>query len=186
MKMPAKNIALLIVDVQKGLDDPKLGMRNNPQAEENMAKLLAFWRHENRPIFHIQHLSTNPRSTLRPNQVGCEIKEVVKPLSHECVIQKQTNSAFVGTNLQALLDEEGIRQMVVVGLTTNHCVSATTRMASDLGYEVMVVADATAVFDLRGYDGKTYEAEDIHAISLVNLHQEFATVLDTEDLLVSC
>ncbi len=183
MNTLTENAALLIIDVQKGFDDPSWGPRNNPQAEENIAKLLELWRHTNRPVFHIQHLSRGPKSTLRPNQTGCEFKDLVKPLPNEPVIQKQVNSAFIGTNLKALLDQKELKALVVVGLTTNHCVSTTIRMAGNFGYETYVVADATAAFDRVGHDGKLFKAEDIHAVSLANLHQEFATVLNTAALL---
>jgi nicotinamidase-related amidase len=179
-----ENTALLIIDVQKGFDDPQhWGPRNNPQAEENIATLLELWRERNRPVFHIQHLSRDPQSPLRPGQIGCEFKDVVKPLANEPVIQKEVNSAFIGTNLQELLEEKGFKTLLMVGLTTNHCVSTTTRMAGNFGYETYVVADATATFDRIGPDGRTHKAEDVHSISLANLHQEFATVLNTADIL---
>ena len=107
----------------------------------------------------------------------------MKPYPNEPIIQKQVNSAFIGTNLKELLDQKGLKTLVIVGLTTNHCVSTTTRMAGNFGYDTYVVADATATFDLMGHDGRTYKAKDIHTISLASLHQEFATVLNTADLL---
>jgi nicotinamidase-related amidase len=55
-------------------------------------------------------------------------------------------------------------------------------MAGNLGFETYVISDATATFD-RSYDGKHYSAEEIHAISLANLHLEFAEVTDTATLL---
>lgn len=178
-----RNTALLIIDVQKGFDDPQWGPRNNPQAEENIGQLLEMWRRSSRPVIHVQHLSTEPHSPLRPNQPGCDFKDIAKPLPHEPVVQKQVNSAFIGTNLQEHLDQEDLTTLVIVGLTTNHCVSTTTRMAGNFGYKTYVVADATATFDRLGHDGQTYAAEEVHVVSLANLHQEFATVLNTADLL---
>lgn len=183
MKTLPPNAVLIIIDVQKGFDDPSWGQRNNPEAEENIAKLLELWRHTNRPIFHIQHVSSEPQSPLRPNQVGCEFKDLVTPFPNEPVIQKQVNSAFIGTHLKELLDQKGFNTLVLVGLTTNHCVSTTTRMAGNFGYETYVVADATATFDRQGHDGKIYAAEEVHLVSLANLHQEFATIVNTADVL---
>jgi nicotinamidase-related amidase len=179
----SKEATLIIVDVQKGFDDPKWGKRNNLEAENNIVKILTAWRKTQRPIFHIQHLSCEPNSPLKPDAAGCEFKEIVKPLPHELVIQKQVNSAFIGTNLEAILREQGCTTLVIVGLTTNHCVSTTARMAGNLGFKTYVISDATATFERTGHDGKHYQAEEIHAISLANLHQEFATVIDTESLL---
>jgi nicotinamidase-related amidase len=178
----SKQTALIVVDVQKGFDDPKWGQRNNPEAEDNIAKLLATWRQAQCPVFHIQHLSREPNSPLKSESPGCEIKDIVKPLVHEPVIQKHVNSAFIGTNLEARLRQEGCTTLVIVGLTTNHCVSTTARMAGNLGFETYVISDATAAFERTGPDGQHYKAEEIHAISLANLHQEFATVTDTASL----
>jgi nicotinamidase-related amidase len=178
-----KTAALIIVDVQQGFDHPHWGQRNNPTAEDNIAQLLTAWRQTNRPIFHIQHLSQEPDSPLRPDQAGCQIKQIVQPQANEPVIQKQVNSAFIGTNLEQQLRQADCTTVVIVGLTTNHCVSTTARMAGNLGFTTYVLSDATATFDRTGPDGTHYTAEQIHAVSLANLHQEFATITDTATLL---
>ncbi len=177
------NTALLIIDVQDGLDDPTWGRRNNPEAERNMARLLAAWRTNGRPIFHVQHMSVRPTSPLRPNQPGNAIKRIVAPQGDEPVIQKTVNSAFIGTNLEARLRQAGIQSVVIVGLTTNHCVETSVRMAGNLGFTTYVVADATATFDRTGYDGAHFPAETVHAVSLASLHGEFATVVTTDQVL---
>ncbi len=178
-----KNSALVIIDVQKGFDAPVWGRRNNPQAEENIARLLKAWRRTKRPVIHVQHMSRNPNSPLRPGQAGNEIKEAVGPVGGEPVVRKCVNSSFIGTNLEKRLRRDGIKTLVMTGINTNHCVSTTARMAGNLGFETFVVADGTATFDRRGHDGKLHKAEDMHAIGLAELHGEFATVLETEDVL---
>jgi len=178
-----QNAALLIVDVQQGFDNPKWGNRNNPHAEENIFSLLQFWREHNRPIIHVQHCSTDADSPLRPELPGNKFKELTQPLNSEKIVQKNVHSAFIGTDLEVYLTEQGITTLVIVGLTTNHCVSTTTRMAGNLGYNVFLVSDATATFDRNGPDGTMHLAENIHTISLANLHEEFATIVKTEDLL---
>lgn len=105
------------------------------------------------------------------------------PLNRTPVIQKNVNSAFIGTDLEARLRQNGLKTLVFAGLTTDHCVSTTARMAGNLGFDAYVVSDATATFDRVGHDGKHYGAEEVHAISLASLHEEFATVVDTEGLL---
>ncbi|MEO0866859.1 MAG: cysteine hydrolase family protein [Cyanobacteria bacterium J06642_11] len=178
-----QNSVLLVIDVQKGFDQPSWGSRNNPEAESNIEQLLTVWRDQNRPVYHVQHVSVEPQSPLRPNQDGCEFKACAQPWPDEPIIQKQVNSAFIGTDLKAQLDQQGHSTLVIVGLTTNHCVSTTTRMAGNFGYTTYVVADATATFDRVGHNGKHYSAEDIHNIALASLHGEFATVVQTADLL---
>lgn len=178
-----RDAALVIIDVQRGMDDPANGRRNNPQAEENIARLLDAWRRTERPIVHVQHLSTHAHSPFRPGQPGVEIKEAVRPRGDEPLIQKRVNSAFIGTGLEERLRADGIETVVITGLTSDHCVSATTRMAGDLGFRTYVVSDATAAFDRTGPDGVAYRAEDVHGVSMASLHREFATVVDTESVL---
>ena len=185
MAMTFQNAALLVVDVQKGLEAPQLGPRNNPDAESNMGRLIEVWRASDRPIIHIQHCSVEPDSPLRPELPGCAFKDVAMPQANEPIFQKTVNSAFIGTGLEAYLRSRSLDTLVVVGLTTNHCVSTTVRMAGNLGFTTFVVADATAAFDRVGPDGTVYKAAQVHDISLASLHGEFATVVTTETLLTS-
>lgn len=178
-----QDTALIVIDVQRGFDDPRWGRRNNPDAEENIARLLAAWRRTGRPIVHIQHHSRSPQSPLRPGQPGNDIKDVARPLPGEPVIPKRVNSAFIGTDLERRLRAAGIGTVVIAGLTTDHCVATTTRMAGNLDFETYLVADATATFDRVGPDGVRYAAEQVHAVSLASMHEEFATVIDTAALL---
>jgi nicotinamidase-related amidase len=173
------NTALLLIDVQNYFDDPSQGRRNNPNAEENMAQLLHMWRKTNRPIIHIQHIS-KPSLAHHP---GRDIKAIVAPLHGEPVFIKNVNSAFIGTNLEMYLRDSKIETLVIAGLTTDHCVSTTTRMAKNLGFTPFIVSDATATFDRVSFDGKLYRAEEIHQLALVSLSEEFATVFDTKTIL---
>ena len=177
------NAALIIVDVQKGVDDARWGRRNNSEAEANIARLLDAWRRSNRPIFHVQHSSRLRDSPLSPSAAGHAIKEIVAPRTGEPVISKSVNSAFIGTDLEERLRGSGIRTIVVTGLTTDHCVATTARMAGNLGFDTYVVSDATATFDRQGADGKQYSAEEVHAINLASLNEEFAHIITTNALL---
>lgn len=183
MSTVTDHTALLIVDVQDGLDEPRLGKRSNPDAEQNTARLLAHWRAQGRPVFHVQHMSTEPNSPLRPELPGNAIKQVVAPRRDEPVIQKQVSNGFIGTDLEERLRSCGVDSVVVIGLTVEHCVSSTARVASDLGFRTVVVADATACHDRTGYDGFYYPAEQIHALALIALQDEFATIVTTDALL---
>jgi nicotinamidase-related amidase len=175
--------ALLVIDVQQAFLDPRLGQRNNPQAESNIAQLLEVWRDSGRPIRHVVHDSVEPNSLLRPDSPGNAIQPLASPKDAEPIYRKHVNSAFIGTNLETDLRQEGIDTLVIVGLTTNHCVSTTTRMAGNLGFRTYVVSDATATFARPALDGTPRPAEAVHSAALSDLHQEFATVVDTAEVL---
>jgi nicotinamidase-related amidase len=176
------NPALILIDIQKGFDDIVYwgGQRNNLNAEKNAADLLKLWREKGLPVFHIKHCSSIPTSPLHEANEGNEFKEIVKPLDKEPIIKKNVNSAFIGTTLKEQLDDAKITTLVIVGLTTDHCVSTTTRMAGNLGFNTLLVSDATAAFNKIGPDGKNYPAELIHETALASLHKEFAEVVTTD------
>ncbi|MBT8085753.1 MAG: cysteine hydrolase [Woeseia sp.] len=177
--------ALLFIDVQKAFDDPYWGKRNNPDAEKNMARLLAAWRNARLPVIHVKHNSTTPGSPLRPGQPGNDFMDAVSPQANEAVFEKTVNSAFIGTTLESHLRENGISELVIAGLTTDHCVSTTTRMAGNLGFDVTLLADATATFDRKDASGRHFTAEEIHDIHLASLDDEFCRVMTTADVLKS-
>ena len=179
MQTVAPNAVLLIIDVQKGFDESIWGRRNNPHMEQRIVELLDVWRASKRPVIHAKHMSLDRSSPLRPGQSGNDFKAAVAPMPGETVIEKSVNSCFIGTSLEAHLRRQRQDNVVIAGLTTNHCVSTTTRMAANLGFTAWVVSDATSTFDRVGPDGICYAAEDIHAIALCDLHGEFATVVDS-------
>ncbi|MFK8031074.1 MAG: cysteine hydrolase family protein [Gammaproteobacteria bacterium] len=177
------NTVLLLVDIQTGLDHPSWGKRNNPDAESRMGELLQHWRKNQWPVIHVQHCSTEPQSPLRPDQAGVEFKPATAPESGETVFQKNVNSAFIGTSLEQTLKDDGVNQLVVVGLTTDHCVSTTVRMAANKGFDVLLVGDATATFDRTGPGGEYYDADTMHNVNLASLNGEFCSVVSCDSVL---
>lgn len=179
--------ALLLIDIQQAFDDPYWGARNNPRAEENAGRLLAHWRSAGAPVFHVRHLSVEPDSPLNPARGRTGFHPAVAPAEGEPVYDKQVNSAFIGTTLEADLRAAGIERLVICGLTTPHCVSTSVRMAANLGFGVELVHDACAAFtrnvDTSWRDGGKADAKFIHQAALDQLHGEFAQVLGVEDVL---
>ena len=175
--------ALLVIDVQCGLDDPELGPRNNPNCDANVAALIAAWRSAGRPMVFVRHDSTRPDSPLRPGQPGNDFKPVVSG-DPDLLVAKHTNSAFLGKpDLHAWLQGRGITGVAIAGIQTNYCCEATARMARDLGYETLFVLDATHTFDLPAHDGGTISADELARVTASNLQGEVADVVMTAHLL---
>jgi nicotinamidase-related amidase len=180
-----ENAALLVIDVQTGFDDPAWGPRNNPQAEANVAALIAAWRLAGAPIMHVHHDSPDASGRLRRGTPGHAPKPEARPCGSEHVYRKTVNSAFIGTSLATDLSAMGITTLVTVGLTTNHCVSTTARMAGNLGFDTFVASDATATFDGANLDGTLRRAADVHDAALSDLQDEFAQIVTTNWLIAA-
>ena len=179
-----KNPALLLVDIQKAFlekDYPGL-IRNNENAEFICGKILKKWRTLDLPIIHVRHSSTNPESKLYKSRPGFEFNDYVTPLETEMVLTKEVNSAFIGTNLENILIKSHIDTLVIVGMTTNHCVSTTVRMSGNLGFDTYLISDSTACYNTKGLNGEIIDCNTIYNSALASLQEEFATVIDSKEL----
>ncbi|AIN57916.1 cysteine hydrolase family protein [Pseudomonas soli] len=181
----ASNAALLIIDMQNGINHPRLGHRNNPEAEQRISELLAFWRASMRPVVHVRHISRDPDSVFRPGQPGCEFQPAFTPQSNEAVFEKHLPDAFCNSGLEHWLHQRGIQQLVITGVITNNSVESSARSAGNLGFETVVVGDACYTFDQRDLQGRLWSAEDVHALALSNLAMDYARVLDSAAVLAA-
>ncbi len=174
--------ALVVVDVQVGFDDPGWGRRDNPDCEANVAALISAWRDRGWPLVFVRH-DSKEQSPLAPGLPGNQFKpEVVGP--PDLLVAKTVHSAFYGRpDLDAWLQQQGVRRVAVCGITTDHCCSTTARMAGDLGYGTLFVLDATHCFDRSLPDGSVIPAEEVARVSAASLHREFAEVVSTRDML---
>jgi nicotinamidase-related amidase len=179
------NAALIVIDLQKAIDHPSWGERNNPEAEKNVAALLEAWRATHRPVYHVRHDSTEPASTYRPGQPGNDFKPEAQPAAGEIVIVKHTNSAFIGTDLESRLRQAKQTVLVVTGVITNNSVEATVRMAGTLGFDTLLVEDATFTFGRKDWHGTWRSAGEVHAMSLANLDGEYCSVMRTSQILAA-
>lgn len=182
MNLP-ENTALIIIDQQQGLDNLKLGPRNNPDAETIMLKLLNAWRIDRRPIIHIKHRSVEPESVFWPDQIGFEFKPKFLPHNDELVIEKSIPCAMLKSGLDKILVQQKIHTLVLVGASTNNSIEATARTAGNLGFAVIVVEDACFTFAKKDYSGTARTAQEVHSMSLANLHREYAQVVNSRELL---
>ena len=179
-----KNPALILVDIQKAFlekDYPGL-IRNNENAEFICGKILKKWRSLDLPIIHVRHSSTNPESKLHKSRPGFEFNDYVTPLETEMVLTKEVNSAFIGTNLENILIKSHIDTLVIVGMTTNHCISTTVRMSGNLGFDTYLISDSTACYNTKGLNGEIIDCNTIYNSALASLQEEFATVINSKEL----
>jgi nicotinamidase-related amidase len=170
--------ALILIDLQKGMATASLPPRNNPDAEEKAAALLAAWRTARAPVVHVRHMSRTPGSPFWPGTSGAEFQARFSPEAQEPVFEKNVPDAFVHSGLERWLRVRDIASLVVVGVATHNSVESTVRTAGNLGFHVTVVADATFTFDKPDFSGRRRTAEEVHAMSLANLDGEYARVLD--------
>jgi nicotinamidase-related amidase len=179
------NAAFMVIDLQKAIDHPSWGERNNPETERNVAALLRAWRSTGRPVYHIRHDSTEPTSHYRPGQPGNDFKLEVQPVAGEIVVPKKTNSAFIGTDLESRLRSANHTLLIVAGVITNNSVEATVRTAGNLGFETYLVEDATFTFGRTDWHGTWRTAGEVHAMSLANLDGEYCSVVRTDQVLAA-
>ena len=159
------------------------GPRNNPQAEQNISCLLARWRERNAPVVHVRHISRSPDSLFAPGQAGAAFQESFMPHASAHVLEKNVPDAFINTGLERWLRVRDIASVVIVGVSTNNSVESSARSAGNLGFETIVVADATFAFAKTDYAGMMRSADEVHAMALANLDGEYATVMDTGKVL---
>ncbi len=173
---------LVIINAQIGLLDATQPGRNNTEAEKNISKLLNYWRTQKRSVIHVKHVSDNTDSIFYRRSHGCEFLSGLQPEGGEVVVEKTKSSAFAETELEARLKQLEPKNLVLVGFTANECIDATARDASSLGFESYVVGDATAMFDVRGPDGKLLKSERVHRLTLANINAFYAKVIHTVDI----
>lgn len=175
--------ALIVVDVQKGFDDTAYwGQRNNPNCESNIALLIDAWRGQGWPIVYVRHDSNIPSSPLFAKSSGNEFKEILTG-TPDLLIVKDVHSAFYGVpHLDAWLRRHEIAGVAICGIQTNMCCETTARMASDLGYEMLFVGDATHTFDIVTATKKVYRAREISRYSQLSIEADFGRIVTTSEL----
>lgn len=176
-------VALIVVDMQKGMKSPVAGERNNTDAELNIQSLVATWRKIGQPVVHVRHISRNPGSPFWPGQTGAEFQSELSPLEGEHVVEKNVPDAFIHTGLERWLHVRAIRMVVVVGVSTENSVESSARTAGNLGFHTIVISDATFTFAKADYAGVLRSADEVHAMSLANLDGEYAKVMSTADVI---
>lgn len=170
--------ALILIDIQNDyFSGGKMELVNMEKAAHYASKLLDQFRKLKLPIFHIQHISTRSNATFfKPETIGVEINDCVKPNFNETVITKHYPNSFRNTMLHDQLMRNDINKLVICGAMSHMCIDATTRAAFDLGYQSTVISDACATKDLA-FHGINVSAKQVHAAFMAGLHGIFANVM---------
>lgn len=176
--------AVLVIDMQEGMADRIRAGRVpvNPGAPDRIAALLIVARARGLPVIHVHHDDPDPSSPFRKGLPGAVPMTCAAPHVGETVLWKHGSSAFAGTELEAHLRGLGVTELVVAGAVAAFCVTSTVRMASDLGFRVLLPQDALLGFDLPAHDGGRIDAATVHRVTLSILGADFARLTTVEDL----
>jgi len=185
MSFDFERAVLLPIDMQLAFDDPQWPRRWNSKVDENGLALLDKWREAGLPIIHVRHDSIIEGSTLHPVSAGNGFRPGFGPAGAEPLLTKSVNSAFIGTDLDLRLKRLGARHVVAFGISTDMCVSTTIRTGANMGWDMVLVDDASDCFDLPDGKGGTIPAETVQAAHVATLGFEFCRVMSTAELLNS-
>lgn len=186
-KQKMENTALLIIDVQNDyFPEGKMTLEKAEQAAQNILKVLEYFRENNLPVIHIQHISTNEGAAFfLPDTDGAKINHLVLPMEDEKIIVKHFPNSFRETDLLSFLQSKKIKNLVMTGMMTDICVEATTRAAFDFGFINTIVGDATATRN-RELNGEVVKAADVQKSFLAGisaLGNLYANVMNTNEFL---
>ncbi|HEY0856670.1 MAG TPA: isochorismatase family protein [Albitalea sp.] len=180
------NTALLLIDVQESF-------RHRPyyRADDTMSflarcnALIDACTTRGIPIVRVFHVDgpATPDNPFALESGHVRPLEGLADFDAAATFHKSRHSALVGTGLPVWLRENGIRRLLVAGIRTEQCCETTTRHASDEGFEVDFVAEATLTFDMKHLDGSPLRAADIMARTCAVLKDRFATICSVEQAL---
>ncbi|SEF83449.1 cysteine hydrolase family protein [Marinobacterium lutimaris] len=176
--------ALIIIDMQNDyFAKGKWPLEGIESAAANAARVLADFRERGLPVIHVRHEFTSSEAPFfAPGSEGAKIHESLLPAEGEFQILKHGVNSFKDTELQTLLQREGITNLVIVGAMSHMCIDAVTRAAADLGYANTLVHDACATLALE-FNGVKVPAVQVHAAFMAALAFAFGEVISIEELL---
>lgn len=174
------NRALIVIDVQESFRArAEWEQIANPKIAEPVNRLVHLARTSGDLVIWVLHAEPGSQGVFDPAEGHVRLlEEVERPTPGEPVLYKTSHNAFTTTNLHQLLTQAGVRELIVCGIRTEQCVETTTRIGSDLGYQVVFVTDATTT---NPYGGLSAEAiiERTEAV-LCDRFARIATVAELE------
>ncbi|NUT37267.1 MAG: isochorismatase family protein [Hamadaea sp.] len=191
-----KKRALVVIDVQESFRQrPIWELSSTPEIAKQVGLLAEKFRAGGEQIVWVLHTEPGTGNVFDPALGFVRLFEGLEALAGEPVITKTSHNAFTTTNLQQLLTSAGVGEVVVCGIRTEQCVETTARVASDLGYDVTFVIDATATNPIEHRDApagrsnaeiladpRTLGADEILARTEYALSGRFATIATVAEL----
>ncbi len=175
---------LLVIDVQESFRyRPYFSARDLPAYLQAQNALVTGALSRGIPVVRVFHVERNPDSPFSVESGNVRPLEGLTDFDAATTVHKSRHSALIGSGLDVWLNQNGIDDVIVSGIRTEQCCETTTRHASDLGYRVHFVTDATLTFDMRHADGSLFEASEIKRRTQTVLVNRFATVCSVEQAL---
>jgi nicotinamidase-related amidase len=188
--------ALLVIDIQESFRQrASWGLISDPDVAGKAAKLVEHARANGDLVVWVLHSEPGTGTVFDPELGHVRLQPGLDPAPGEPVLTKTSHNAFTTTNLQQLLTERGIGEVVVSGIRTEQCCETTARLASDLGYRVTFVIDATATNPIEHpeapagrendeiiADPRTLQVADVLMRTEYALAGRFATVVRVADV----
>jgi nicotinamidase-related amidase len=178
--------ALIVVDIQNDyFPQGKWPLVGADAATDNAVRLIKAFRDAGDSVVHIRHEFTSEEAPFfTPNSEGAKLHPKVLNRADEPVVLKHFVNSFRETELKSILDEQDIKELVVVGSMSHMCVDGITRAAADFGYTVTVIHDACATRDLE-FNGVAVPAAQVHAAFMAALAFAYASVVSTNEFLAA-
>ncbi len=172
--MSAPNTALIVVDVQESFRHrPYFDPADLPAFLACQQALIDGAKARGIPVVQIFHVEPTGPFSLASGHVRALEGLSIAP---DAVFHKTRHSALVGTGLDVWLTQRGIRRLIVSGIRTEQCCETTTRHASDLGYQIDFVGEATLTFAMVDAAGRRWSAAEIRARTELVLAGRFARI----------
>jgi nicotinamidase-related amidase len=137
--------ALIVIDVQESFRQRETWQAaSDPEVAVQVARLVEHAREQGQLVIWVLHAEPGSDTVFDPANGHVRLIDGLTRADGEPLLTKTAHNAFTTTNLQQILTARGIRALITCGIRTEQCVETTTRLASDLGYDVTFVTDATA------------------------------------------
>jgi len=187
--LTSMNTALLVIDVQESFRQRQADWqaRTNPHVVEQVDRLVTAARAAGDLVVWVLHTEPGSGGVFDPANGFVRPIEPLAPIDGEPLVRKTSINAFTTTNLHQLLTANGIREVVVCGIRTEQCCETTARVASDLGYDVRFVTDATSTsgIETNGPLAAVSGAEIVARTESVLAARGFATIVTTDEVVAA-